>query len=181
MALNGMKVAVFAENMYQELELWYPVLRFKEAGAQVTVVGPEKGATYTSKHGYPVTSDAAASDVKGGDFDAVIVPGGYAPDYMRTKPDMLRIVREANSAGRIVAAICHAGWVLASADVVRGKRLTCVPNIKDDMIHAGANYVDEEAVQDGNLITSRRPGDLPAFCRTIIAALEARTRTAARA
>ena len=182
MTLKGARIAVFAENLYQELELWYPVLRFREAGAQVTIVGPDKGATYTSKHGYPVTTDASAADLKGADFDAIIVPGGYAPDYMRTKPHMVRLLREANAAGRIVAAICHAGWMLATADIVKGKRATCVPNIKDDLIHAGANYVDAEVVQDGNLITSRVPGDLPAFCRTILAALEERvgTKVAAR-
>jgi len=169
--LAGKRVAVLVENNYQELELWYPVLRLREAGAQVVVVGPEANQTYQSKAGYPVKSDAAAGHVKAGEFDAVVVPGGYAPDLMRRNGDMVALVRDAFSQGKIVAAICHAGWMLASAGVLRGRRATCVSSIKDDVINAGAHYVDQEVVRDGNLITSRVPNDLPAFCREIIGAL----------
>lgn len=171
MELEGKRIAVLAENMYQEMELWYPVYRFKEAGAKVTVVGPGTGKTFTSKTGYPVTVDADVRDVRAGDFDAVVVPGGYAPDYMRRTPAMVALVRDAHDQGRIVAAICHAGWMLCSAGIVRGKRATSFFSIKDDMVNAGAQWVDEEVVRDGNLITSREPGDLPAFCRSIIEAL----------
>lgn len=171
MSLTGKRVAMLAENDYQVLELWYPLLRLQEAGADVQVVGPGSSDTHTSSRGYPVKVDMKAADAKMDDFDAVIVPGGFAPDRMRINKDLVRLVREANEQNKVIAAICHAGWVLASADVVRGKTLTCTPNIKDDMVNAGAEYVDEEVVVDGNLVTSRNPFDLPAFCREIIKAM----------
>lgn len=171
MELQGKKAAILAENLYQELELWYPLLRLREAGAEVQVIGTGSAKTYASKHGYEVSVDAPASEVKAGDFDAVVIPGGYAPDLMRRDPAMVRLVREAYERGRVVAAICHAGWMLVSAGILEGKRATCFHAIKDDLIAAGATYLDQEVVQDGNLITSRMPSDLPAFCRTIIAAL----------
>jgi protease I len=171
MNLGGAKIAMLVEDNYQELELWYPLLRLREEGAEVVVVGPHKGRTFTSKHGYPVTSDLAADEVEIGALAAVIVPGGYAPDVMRRHPAMVRLVREANERGIVVAAICHAGWMLVSADVLRGRKATCFFSIKDDVVNAGAEYIDAEVVRDGNLVTSRQPNDLPAFCRTIIAAL----------
>ncbi len=171
MELTGKRIALLAEDMYQELELWYPLLRLREAGAQVTVVGQAKGKVHSSKLGYPVTSDIAASEAKAKDFDAVVIPGGYAPDMMRRNADMVALVKDANKQGKIVAAICHAGWMLASAEVAKGKRLTSFSSIKEDMVHAGANWVDEPVVRDGNVITSRTPNDLPFFCREIIAAL----------
>ncbi len=172
MELKDKRVAILAENLYQELELWYPLLRMREAGAEVTVVGTGSADTYTSKHGYPAAVDAVASEVTAGDFDALIIPGGYAPDLMRRYPAMVNLVREVFAQGKVVAAICHAGWMLASADVLKGKKATCFYAIKDDLVNAGATYVDQEVVQDGNLITSRTPADLPAFCRAIIAALK---------
>ena len=171
MALDGAKIAVLVEDNFQELELWYPVLRLREEGAEVFIVGPEQGRTYASKHGYTATADRAADEVEVGSLDAVIVPGGYAPDLMRRRPAMVRLVRDANERGIVVAAICHAGWMLVSADVLRGRKATCFISVKDDLVNAGAEYVDAEVVRDGNLITSRVPDDLPAFCRTIIAAL----------
>lgn len=170
MSLRGKTVAVFAENLYQELELWYPLLRFQEAGAEVKVIGTGQ-PTYTSKHGYPVNVSASAAEVSAQDFDAVIIPGGYAPDHLRRHPAVLKLVREAFEQGKVVAAICHAGWVLVSAGILKGRRVTSVGAIKDDMINAGATWVSEPVVRDGNLVTSRMPGDLPAFCRTIITAL----------
>jgi protease I len=172
MELKGKRVAVLAENMYQELELWYPLLRFREAGAEAFVVGTGSADTYTSKVGYPVEVDVKAEDVSSDDIDAVIIPGGYAPDLMRRYPAMVSLVREAFLQGKVVAAICHAGWMLASADVLKGKKATCFFAIKDDLVNAGAIYVDAEVVRDGNLVTSRMPSDLPAFCRTIIEALQ---------
>lgn len=172
MGLKGKRVAILAENNYQEMELWYPYYRMKEAGAEVVVVAPQARTTYTSKLGYPVTSDLASADARAQDFDAVIVPGGYAPDNMRKDANLVRLVREADQQGKIVGTICHAGWMLCSANIVRGRQATCVANIKDDLINAGANYVDCEVVRDRNLITSRLPGDLPAFCRELIGALE---------
>ena len=171
MELTGKRVAVLAENMYQEMELWYPLLRLQEAGAETFVVGTGSADTYTSKLGYPVQVDIAADEVAASDVDAVVIPGGYAPDLMRRSPAMVNLVREAFEQGKVVAAICHAGWMLASADVLRGKEATCFFSIKDDLVNAGATYIDAEVVRDGNLITSRIPADLPAFCRSIIAAL----------
>jgi protease I len=172
MGLVSKRIAILAEDNYQDLELWYPLLRLREEGAEVKVIGTGSAGTYTSKHGYPVTVDAVADEVKAADFDAVIVPGGYAPDLLRRYEAVLKLVREAHQQGKVIAAICHAGWVLISAGILKDRMVTCVSAIKDDVINAGATYVDQEVVQDGNIITSRVPTDLPAFCRTIVAALE---------
>jgi len=172
MSLKGKRVAILAENLDQEMELWVPYYRLKEAGAAVKVIGTGSAKSYTSKHGYPVAVDAAADEVKAKEFDAVVIPGGYAPDLMRRSTAMVGLVREAFQQGKVVAAICHAGWMLCSAGILKGKTATCFHAIKDDMVNAGARYVDEEVVVDGNLITSRKPDDLPAFCREIVKALE---------
>jgi protease I len=171
MELEGKKIALLAEDNYEDLELWYPLLRLQEAGAEVFVIGMVGVEAYQSKHGYPVHVDLAAIDVSAEDFDAIVIPGGYAPDRMRRHQPMLGLVRGIFERGQVVAMICHAGWVAISAGIVRGKRLTSVSAIKDDLINAGAEWVDQPVVQDENLISSRGPGDLPVFCRTIIAAL----------
>ncbi|MBI5627587.1 MAG: type 1 glutamine amidotransferase, partial [Candidatus Rokubacteria bacterium] len=171
MSLKGKRIAILAENLYQEMELWVPYYRLKEEGAEVKVVGAGGATSYASKHGYPVNVDAQAEAVSAMELDAVIVPGGYAPDMMRRHEAMVRLVREAAQHGKVVAAICHAGWMLASADVVRGKEVTSFFSIKDDMVNAGARWVDRDVVVDGTLITSRKPDDLPAFCREIVRAL----------
>lgn len=173
MTLAGKKFAVLAEDLYEDQELWYPVQRLTEAGADVSIVGPQGGTTYHSKHGYPATADRAAEDVSAEAFDGVVIPGGYAPDRMRRHASMVQLTREAFQAGKIVAAICHGAWMLCSADVLEGKQVTSFSAIKDDVTHAGATWVDRDVVQDGNLITSRTPDDLPAFLRTIIAACTA--------
>ncbi|MGH9396630.1 MAG: type 1 glutamine amidotransferase domain-containing protein [Terriglobia bacterium] len=173
MNLHGKKVAILVADLYQEMEVWYPLLRFREDGAETEAVGAEAGKTYTSKKGYPVVADRSIGDVHASEYDAVVVPGGWAPDTLRQDQRVLKFVREMNDSGRVVAAICHAGWVLTSADIVRGRKATCFKAIKDDMIHAGASYSDSEVVVDGNLITSRMPTDLPAFCREIGKALAA--------
>lgn len=171
MELKGKSIAILIEDMYNEFEFWYPYYRMKEAGANVTVVGT--GAKeYHSKIGLPAPGGTSAGSVNAVDFDAVIVPGGFAPDRMRRSAELLKFVRDVFQQGKVVAAICHAGWVLVSAGVLKGKRATCFFAIKDDVVNAGANYVDQEVVRDGNLITSRMPDDLPAFCREIIAALK---------
>ncbi len=168
--LHGKRVAILVENLYEDLEFWYPYYRLKEAGAEVVVVG--SGAqTYESKHGYQARADTSADKVSAAEFDGVIIPGGYAPDHMRRHPATVKLVREAVEQGKVVAAICHAGWMLASAGVLRGRTVTGFFSIKDDLINAGANYVDKEVVRDGNIITSRFPADLPAFMRETIAAL----------
>jgi protease I len=162
--------AILIEEMYEDQEFWYPLRRLTEAGAKVTVVGPKAGATYKSKYGYPATSHAGSDEVTAQDFDGIVIPGGYAPDRMRRDQAMVDLVRESFRAGKIVAAICHAGWMLCSAGVLDGREVTSFASIKDDMINAGAKWVDREVVQDGNLITSRSPDDLPAFLQAILAA-----------
>jgi deglycase len=171
MNLKGRRIAILAENMYQEMELWVPYYRMKEEGAEVKVVGAGGARSYTSKHGYPVTVDVQADAVTAVEFDAVVVPGGYAPDMMRRHEAMVQLVRDAVQQGKVVAAICHAGWMLASAGVVKGKKVTSFFSIKDDMVNAGAQWLDSEVVVDGNIVTARKPDDLPAFCREIVRAL----------
>jgi len=175
MALQGKRVAILVEDLYQDQEVWYPYYRLTEAGVAVTVVGTGK-TEYKSKHGYPITAQASAEVVSADQFDGLIIPGGYAPDILRRSPAVVRFVREASEQGKVVGAICHAGWVLCSAGVLRGKTATCFAAIKDDVANAGATYVDREVVRDGNLITSRKPEDLPAFMRTILEALAERPR-----
>jgi protease I len=172
MDLSEARIVVLAENQYQELELWYPVLRFREAGSDVLVAAPLAGQLYSSKLGLPVVSDVAADGLDPADIDVLVIPGGFAPEAMRKSPELLELVRKTYDGDGIVAAICHAGWVLASTGIAKGKRLTCVPIIRDDVIHAGGEYVNEPVVRDGNLITSRLPNDLPQFCSEIVVALE---------
>ncbi len=171
MELEGRTVAVLVENDYQVIELWYPYYRMKEAGADVKLVGTTRGPEFKSKEGYAARADLQSGEVRVDAFDGVIIPGGYAPDHMRRDADLVRFVREMDAAGKPVAAICHAGWMLASARIVKGRRATCFYSIRDDLEAAGANWVDEPVVVDRNLITSRVPGDLPAFCQAIIHAL----------
>ena len=170
MKLSGKRVAVLVADLYQELEFWYPYYRLIEEGAQVVAVGPE-AREYKSKLGYPAKADLSAKEVRAEGFDAVVIPGGYAPDYMRRSPELVAFVREMAESGKVVAAICHGGWMLCSARVVRGKRVTSFYAIRDDLANAGATWVDKPVVRDGNLITSRVPSDLPAFLREIISAL----------
>jgi len=179
MELQGKRAAVLVEQQYQEMEVWYPLYRLREAGCKVTLVGPEAGHTYPSKTGYPAKSDKAARDVSANDFDLLVIPGGFAPDFLRRHEAVLRLASDMAEQGKIVAAICHGPWVLCSTQALKGKRATCFFAIKDDVSNAGARYVDEEVVRDGNLITSRKPDDLPAFMQTIIQAVrEAKPATA---
>jgi len=166
------RIAVLVEELYEDLELWYPVMRLREAGAQATIVGTKKGAVYTSKHGYPAKAEAGMSTARASQFDGVIVPGGYAPDKMRRHKAMVKLVSDIDKKGGLVASICHGPWVLAEADVVKGKKFTSVGAIKTDIINAGGKFRDKEVVVDENLITSRTPPDLPAFMKAILAFLE---------
>jgi protease I len=170
MELSNKRAAILVEQQYQELEVWYPAYRLREAGCKVTLVGPEAGATYPSKLGYPAKSDKAAKEVSADDFDLLVIPGGFAPDFMRRTEAMIRLVSNMAERGKIIAAICHGPWVLCSTQALKGKKATCFFAIKDDVINAGAKYVDEEVVRDGNLITSRKPDDLPAFLQAILQA-----------
>jgi len=171
MSLKGKQIAILAEDIYEDLELWYPYYRLVEEGAEVKVVGPED-KEYHSKHGYPVQAEFAADKVKVDDFDGVVVPGGFAPDRLRRYSAVLNLVRGVFEKGGMVASICHGAWVLVSAGIMKGKRATCVSAIKDDLINAGATYLDQEVVVDGNLVTSRTPQDLPSFLPAIITALK---------
>jgi len=167
------KVAIMVDQMYQTLEVWYPYYRLKEEGIECVFVAAEAGKEYPSKEGYPCTSQLAAAQADAADFDAMIVPGGFAPDFMRRSADVIRFANDMVNAGKIIAAICHGGWLLCSTSIFKGKKATCFMAVKDDIQNAGAVYVDQECVVDGNLITSRKPDDLPAFCQAILNALKA--------
>ena len=171
MSLSGKRVMILVERDYQDLEVWYPLLRLREEGAEIVPVGSGSSNHYTGKFGYPIDVAAGAQEVNVDDFDAVVIPGGWAPDYLRRYPAVVELVKRAFEKGKIIASICHGGSLLVSAGIARGKRLTSFMAIRDDLVAAGADYVDEEVVRDGNLITSRKPEDLPAFCKEIIAAL----------
>jgi protease I len=171
MRLQGRTVAILLERDYQDLEVWYPALRLREEGARVAFVGTE-AKEYRGKFGYPAVADHLIGQVKAEEFDAVVVPGGWAPDFLRRFPAVLEFVRGMDRLKRPVAAVCHAGWVLASAGILKGKTVTSFSAIKDDVVNAGARWVDQEVAVDGNLITARKPDDLPAFCRALIDQLE---------
>jgi protease I len=172
MDLKKARVAILVEQQYQEMEVWYPLYRLREAGCAVTLIGPEAGTTYPSKLGYPAKSERSARDVAPDDFDVIVIPGGFAPDFLRRDQATLRLVRGMAEQGKILAAICHGPWVLCSTPALKGKRATCFFAIKDDVVNAWAQYIDAEVMRDGNLITSRKPDDLPAFLRTIMQAVQ---------
>lgn len=163
-----MKIAILIEDHYQVLEVWYPYLRLREEGIETVFVGTGTKKAYESKEGYPAQEELSIKNVNIHDFDGVIIPGGYAPDVLRRYEEINAFVKNMYQKGKLVAAICHAGWVLVSAGVLNGKKATCFHAIKDDVINAGAEFIDKEVVVDGNLITSRNPFDLPAFCAQII-------------
>jgi protease I len=167
------KIAVMVDQMYQTLEVWYPYYRLKEQGCEVHFIAAEANKTYPSKEGYPCLSHFAVADVNPDDYDCIVIPGGFAPDFMRRSDEMIKFANRMVDAGKIIAAICHGGWLLCSTNIYKGKKATCFIAIRDDIKNAGADYVDEQCVVDGNLITSRKPDDLPAFCKAIIDALAA--------
>lgn len=162
------RVLMFVDDIYEDLELWYPKLRLQEAGHRVTVAGPKSGHKFAGKHGYPCRSDAAIDEQSSADYDGVVIPGGFMPDKLRRDPQVLDLVREFAADGKLVAAICHGGWIPISAGVYRGVRVTGSPGIKDDLVNAGAIWEDAEVVVDRHFISSRKPDDLPAFCRAIL-------------
>lgn len=174
MKLKGKRVAMLAEEQYHEMELWVPTYRLREEGATVDIIGANGAKSYASARGLAVEVDLQAEDVTSSDYDGIVIPGGYAPDRMRRNPPMVKLVRDIFNEGKPVAAICHAGWMPVNAGILKGKRATSWHSIRIDLENAGATWVDEEVVVDGNLITSRRPEDLPAFCREVVKALATR-------
>jgi len=166
--LMGKRILMFVGDVYEDLELWYPRLRMVEAGAEVVMAGQEAGQKYAAKHGYPCVSDVAVSQVRADQFDGLIVPGGFMPDRLRRDPVVLQLVRDFAAAKKLVAAICHGGWIPISAGVYRGVRVTGSPGIKDELTNAGAIWEDAPVVIDGPFVSSRKPDDLPDFCRGIL-------------
>jgi protease I len=166
--LEGRRAAVMVGPQFEDSEAIYPLYRLQEAGAEVAIVGSEAGATVPGKKGYELEVEKAAGDLSADDLDLLVIAGGYGPDKLRTDEGVLRLVRDLHEQDKPIAFICHAGWVPASAGIVAGRRVTSVPAIKDDMVNAGADWEDSEVVVDGNLVSSRRPPDLPAFMRATI-------------
>jgi len=170
--LSSCRVLILVGEIYEDLELWYPKLRLQEAGATTTVAGPDANTRYNGKLGYPCVSDAAIADMNADDFDALVVPGGFMPDKLRRDPVVLDLVRAFDTAKKPIAAICHGGWIPISAGVYRGVRVTGSPGIKDDLVNAGATFEDASVVIDRHHVTSRRPDDLPDFCRALLGLLK---------
>lgn len=166
--LSGKKFLCFVGDIYEDLELWYPKLRLIEAGAKFVVAGEKSQHVYEGKNGYPCRSDASYLEVKAGDFDGLVVPGGFMPDKLRREQAVLNLVRGFQESGKLIAAICHGGWIPISAGVYRGVRVTGSPGIKDDLVNAGAIWEDAPVVIDRNHVSSRKPDDLPDFCRGIL-------------
>jgi protease I len=166
------RVIFLVDELVEDSEFTTPYDEVRNAGHDAVVVGKEKGTEVTGKKGGKFTIDRASHDVQADDFDAIVIPGGYSPDKVRTDSHLVALVRGANENGKPIAAICHAGWVLAEADIVRGRTVTSYHSIRTDLKNAGANWVDKEVVEDGNLITSRKPDDLPVYCRTLLKHLQ---------
>jgi protease I len=169
--LSGRRILMFVGDDYEDLELWYPKLRLTEAGAKVVVAGQKAGQEYAGKNGYPCVSDEAIARMRVADFDGLVIPGGFMPDKLRRNIDVLQLERDFADANKLVAAICHGGWIAISAGVYRGVRVTGSLGIKDDLVNAGAIWEDAPVVVDGKFVSSRKPDDLPDFCRGILKVL----------
>jgi protease I len=165
MRLENKKVIALVSDDFEDLELWYPVLRLREEGATVHIVGKDADQEYIGKFGVPVVSDLAFSDISAEDYDGILVPGGWSPDKLRRFPEVLSFVQHMDEHQKPIGQICHAGWVLISAGILKGKNVTSTPGIKDDMMNAGANWFDEPVVEDGHIISARRPPDLPPYAK----------------
>ncbi len=169
------RALMFVHNMYEEMELHYPRYRLMEEGIEVVVAGPKK-TIYHGKNGYPCQADEELSAIRSSQFDLLVIPGGYAPDKLRIIPEVLELTKQICKEGKLIAFICHAGWIPASAGILKGVKCTSYKTIKDDLVNAGANWVDEKIVVDRNFISSRSPDDLPYFCRAILEYLQAHAR-----
>ncbi|CAL1545480.1 unnamed protein product [Lymnaea stagnalis] len=166
-----LKVGILIEYNFEEPELIYPYYRMKEAGFETVLIGPVAGKQYNGKHGYPVTSEVAIDNISAKDLCALIIPGGWAPDYWRRDKRFLDLIKDIDEQGKPLATICHGAWMLCSAKILKGRKVTCFCAIKDDVENAGGVYEDSPVVVDGNLISSRIPKDLPDFCKAILAKL----------
>lgn len=162
MTAKGHRILFFVDDIYEDMELWYPLYRLQEAGAE-TVIAAQDITNYQGKHGYPCTPDALLEDVQESDFTALIIPGGFMPDKLRRDPKVLELTRQFHSSRKLIGMICHAGWIPISAGILKGATVTSTPGIRDDLTNAGAKWVDEAVVVDGHLISARRPPDLPQF------------------
>ncbi len=165
MRLENKKVIALVEEDFEDLELWYPILRLREEGATVHLVALEAKKKYIGKYGVPAESDYAFTEIDPADYDGILVPGGWAPDKLRRYPEVLKMVRHMDQNEKTIGQICHAGWVLISAGILRGKKVTSTPGIKDDMTNAGGLWSDEAVVTDGHIISSQRPPDLPPYVK----------------
>ncbi len=168
MKLQGKKIIQLVSDEFEDLELWYPVLRLREEGAVVHIAGEKADETYIGKYGVPITSDCSFKEIDPNEYDAILVPGGWSPDKLRRYEEILTMIRTMNDQEKPIGQICHAGWVLISAKILEGKKVTSTPGIKDDMMNAGAAWLDEPVVVDGHLVSSRRPPDLPDYMREFI-------------
>ncbi|MFC4388114.1 type 1 glutamine amidotransferase domain-containing protein [Gracilibacillus marinus] len=165
MRLEGKKVIALLEEDFEDLELWYPILRLREEGAMVDLVAKERNKKYIGKYGVPAESDFSFADIDVNEYDGILVPGGWAPDKLRRYKEVLHMIRAMDEAKKPIGQICHAGWVLISAGILRGKKVTSTPGIKDDMTNAGSLWFDKDVVVDGHIISSRRPPDLPPYVK----------------
>ena len=172
MRLEGKKIISLVHHDFEDLELWYPILRLREEGAIVHLAGEKANETYIGKYGVPADSDFDYGSIDADEYDAILVPGGWAPDKIRRFPDVISLIRRMEESKKPIGQICHAGWVLISAGILKGRNVTSTPGIKDDMENAGAYWVDEPVVVDGNLVSSRRPPDLPDYLRELIRVIE---------
>jgi protease I len=169
----GKKIGILVEFNYEDLELWYPLFRLREEGYETFTIGPEQGKSYNSKHGYPCKADMGIDQVNDQSLDALIIPGGWCPDYLRRDKRFVDLVKNMMAANKVIATICHGAWMLCSAKCIQGRKLTCFVAVKDDVENAGAIYEDSPVVVDGNLVTSRVPTDLPEFCKAVLLRLAA--------
>lgn len=166
--LTGKKIACLLDHEFEDLELWVPIMRCREEGAEVHLVGPEANTVYKGKYGVPATSDRDYRQLDASLYDGVLVPGGWAPDKIRRSAEVLMFIRDMDRANKPIGQICHAGWVLISAKILNGRTVTSTPGIRDDMENAGAIWVDEEVVIDDNLVSSRRPPDIPRYAKAFV-------------
>lgn len=172
MRLKGKKIISLVHHDFEDLELWYPILRLREEGAIVHLAGEKAKETYIGKYGVPAESDFDYGSIYADDYDAILVPGGWAPDKIRRFPEVIELIQNMEENKKPIGQICHAGWVLVSAGILKGKNVTSTPGIKDDMENAGAHWIDQSVVVDGNLVSSRRPPDLPDYLRELIKVIE---------